>query len=83
MDKAVAVVVAVLTVVLTVDVEVAGGMVWGIDITHLTEFDGFACSEFDFFLVLRYKNEVERKKIKNVRLDTVSAKRKLVFKNSK
>ena len=83
MDKAVAVVVAVLTVVLTVDVEVAGGMVWGIDITHLTEFDGFACSELDFFLVLRYKNEVERKKIKNVRLDTVSAKRKLVFKNSK
>ena len=82
MDKAVAVVVAVLTVVLTVDVEVAGGMVWGIDITHLTEFDGFACSEFDFFLALRYKNEVERKKIKNVRLDTVSAKRKLVFKNT-
>ena len=64
MDKAVAVVVAVLTVVLTVDVEVAGGMVWGIDITHLTKFDGFACSEFDFFLVLRYKNEVERKKNK-------------------
>ena len=82
MDKAVAVVVAVLTVVLTVDVEVAGGMVWGIDITHLTEFDGFACSEFDFFLVLRYKNEVERKKEKNVRLNTVSARFKLLFKNT-
>ena len=73
----------VVSVVLTVVVAVATDMVWGIDITRLTEFDGFACSEFNFFSVLRCKNEVERKKEKNVRLDTVSAKRKLVFKNSK
>ena len=52
----------VVSVVLTVVVAVATDMVWGIDITRLTEFDGFACFEFDFFLVLRYKNEVERKK---------------------
>ena len=82
MDKAVAVVVAVVTVVLTVVVDVAGDMVWVIDITHLTEFDGFACSEFNFFSILRYKNEVERKKEKNVRSNTVSASYKLLFKNT-
>ena len=54
----------VVSVVLTVVVAVATDMVWGIDITRLTEFDGFACSEFNFFSVLRCKNEVERKKRK-------------------
>ena len=43
----------VVSVVLTVVVAVATDMVWGIDITRLTEFDGFACSEFIFFLVFR------------------------------
>ena len=73
---------AVVAVVLTVVVAVAADMVVGLDITHLTKFDGFACSEFNFFSVLRYKNEVERKKEKNVRSNTVSAERKLVFKNT-
>ena len=72
----------VVSVVLTVVVAVATDMVWGIDITRLTEFDGFACSEFNFFSVLRCKNEVERKKEKNVRSNTVSASYKLLFKNT-
>ena len=72
----------VVAVVLTMVVAVAADMVWGIDITHLTEFDGFACSEFNFFSILRYKNEVERKKEKNVRSNTVSASYKLLFKNT-
>ena len=72
----------VVSVVLTVVVTVATDMVWGIDITRLTEFDGFACSEFNFFLVLRYKNEVERKKEKNIRWRTVSANTNLLFKNT-
>ena len=53
-----AVVAAVVAVVLTVVVAVAADMVGGLDITHLTKFDGFACSEFNFFSVLRCKNEV-------------------------
>ena len=71
-----------MTVVMTVVVAVAEDKVWDTDITHLTEFDGFACPEFNFFLVLRYKNEVERKKEKNVGSNTVSAKRNLLFKNT-
>ena len=56
---AVTVVAAVVAVVLTVVVAVTGDMVWGTDITHLTKFDDLACSEFDFFIVLRYENEVD------------------------
>ena len=82
MDMAVTVVAAVVAVVLTVVVAVTIDMVWRTDITHLTEFDNLARSEFDFFLVLHYENEVERKKEKNVRSNTVSAKRKLLFKNT-
>ena len=72
----------VVSVVLTVVVAVATDMVWGIDITRFTEFDGFACSEFNFFSVLRCKNEVERKKEKNVRSNTVSTRFNLLFKNT-